>query len=368
LHKTYDVVIVGAGAAGVGCGAVLRHLQIDNFAILDREGVAASFDRWPPGMRFITPSFTSNAFGSLDLNAVALRTSPAFTLKTEHPTGTEYARYLRGVAKHFELPVQKNRDVQRIEPRDGGFRLHTSRGALRSKFVIWAAGEFQYPKLNPFSGAENCVHASHAGDWKGFPGDEVLVIGGYESGADAAYHLASAGKRVQVLDRAAPWTLSESDPSVALSPFTRDRLQSMNGAVELVAKVKVHGVTRTNGHFTVIAKDGRRWETASQPILATGFTGSLASIKNHFAWTRSGHALLTECDESTRTPGLFVAGPQVRHGNVIFCFIYKYRQRFAVVANEIAKRLDVSTEPLEVYRREQMFLDDLSCCGEECAC
>lgn len=194
------------------------------------------------------------------------------------------------------------------------------------------------------------------------------MIGGYESGADAAFHLASAGKLVRVLDRAAPWTLSESDPSVALSPFTHDRPQSVNGAVELVAKAKVHGVTRTNGHFTVIAKDGRRWGTASQPILAAGFTGGLAAVKDHFTWTRAGRALLTECDESTRTPGLFVVGPQVRHKNVIFCFIYKYRQRFAVVENEIARRLDRATEPLEVYRHEQMLLDDLSCCGEECAC
>ncbi|MCL4860149.1 MAG: NAD(P)-binding domain-containing protein, partial [Caldilineaceae bacterium] len=77
----YDVVIVGAGAAGVGMGVVLQNLGITNFTLLDRYEVGASFLRWPAEMRFISPSFTSNGFGLLDLNAVTLNTSPAHTLR-----------------------------------------------------------------------------------------------------------------------------------------------------------------------------------------------------------------------------------------------------------------------------------------------
>lgn len=367
MGKHYDVVIVGAGAAGVGCGVVLRHLGIENFTLVDRDNVGASFARWPAGMRFITPSFTGNAFGSLDLNAVAPATSPAFTLKTEHPAGAEYARYLRGVAKHFELPVKRERDVQRIEPLGAGFRIHTSGGPMRARFVIWAAGEFAYPRLNGFPGAGHCIHNSRVPSWSGFSG-EVVVIGGYESGADAACHLAQAGNRVVVLDRASPWTVSDSDPSVALSPYTRDRMRAVNGAVEWTANARVTAVKRSNGRYTVTAQDGRRWVTASPPVLATGFAGGLTLIRDLFPWTRQGHAKLTEKDESARTPGLFLAGPQVRHGSAIFCFVYKFRQRFAVVAGEIGSRLGVPLEPLEMYRSAGMFLDDLSCCGERCPC
>ena len=87
-----------------------------------------------------------------------------------------------------------------------------------------------------------------------------------------------------------------------------------------------------------------------------------------FEWRDDGFPLLTEHDESTVTNGLFLVGPQVRQGDVIFCFIYKFRQRFAVVANQIARRLRVSAKPLEEYRRYGMYLDDLSCCGDECVC
>jgi putative flavoprotein involved in K+ transport len=33
--ETYDVVIVGAGAAGIGLGVVLRDLGLENFTILE---------------------------------------------------------------------------------------------------------------------------------------------------------------------------------------------------------------------------------------------------------------------------------------------------------------------------------------------
>src|SRR5262249_4380784 len=146
--------------SGIGCGVVLKDLGISRFLIFDREHTGASFDRWPEEMRFITPSFTSNAFGLLDLNAVTLDTSPAFTLQVEHPTGHQYANYLRGVQKHFELPVRRRVEVHSVEPLERGFRLHTSKGMFRSKFVIWATGEFQFPDLNPFPGAEHCIHTS----------------------------------------------------------------------------------------------------------------------------------------------------------------------------------------------------------------
>ena len=103
--RSFDIVVVGAGAAGVGLGVTLRDLGIGNFAILERSAIGASFLRWPREMRFITPSFNSTQFGMLDLNAVCLDTSPAYSIGVEHPTGQEYAGYLRGVAKHFDLPI-----------------------------------------------------------------------------------------------------------------------------------------------------------------------------------------------------------------------------------------------------------------------
>ncbi len=372
MGKPFDVVIVGAGAAGIGCGIVLRDLEISRFTLLERYAVGASFLRWPAEMRFISPSFMSNPFGLLDLNAVALGTSPAYSLQSEHPTGAMYARYLQSLAAHFELPIQTGVEVHRVEPvaHEDGFILHTTHGHIRSRYVIWAAGEFQYPWLDPFPGAEHCLHNAHVRSWQGIAGNDVLVIGGYESGIDAAIHLSQLGKRVRVLDAHARWNDDDPDPSLSLSPFTHERLQIalQTGLVELIGDTLVDRVERTPHSYVVYDQRGQRWTSPVPPILGVGFSGSLRLISDCFEWDADGVPLLTEEDESTLMPGLFVAGPAVQHGPIIFCFIYKFRQRFAVVAQAIAERLGVDTGVLEVYRRQHMFLDDLSCCGDECVC
>lgn len=126
---------------------------------------------------------------------------------------------------------------------------------------------------------------------------------------------------------------------------------------------------RTNGSVQILAADGRSWTSAAAPVLATGFAGSTQLISDWFDWTESGRPILTEQDESTRLPGLFLVGREVQHRQHIFCFIYKFRQRFAVVARAIAGRLGMETDALEAYRANRMYLDDLSCCdAANCFC
>ena len=376
--RSFDIVIVGAGAAGLGFGVTLRDLGIENFVILDRAAVGASFLRWPRQTRFITPSFNSNQFGGLDLNAVCLQTSPAYSVGVEHPTGEEYAGYLRGVAKYFDLPVETGVDVLSVSAsaRRKGFRVNkrfrvkTSRGEVRARFVVWAGGEMQYPRTQGFHGAELCLHYSKVTSWDDLNGDERCIIGGSESGVDAAVALAAAGRRAVVFDREEPWKRKGSDPSQLLSPFTKARLNSAmdSGRVKLRGGCTVIGVRRNDNGYRLALADGGVVHCAEKPILASGFVGSASLVRSLFEWRDDGFPLLTENDESTVTKGLFLVGPQVRQGDVIFCFIYKFRQRFAVVANQIASRLRISTEPLEVYRDYGMYLDDLSCCGDDCAC
>ena len=368
-NQPYDVVIVGAGAAGIGCGVVLSELGLDRLTILERHQVGASFSLWPDEMSFITPSFPSHGFGLLDLNAVTLKTSPAIAFRREHITGKQYALYLQTVADYFALPIQTGVNVKAVEslPR-GGFTLHTSSGAISTQFVIWAIGEYQYPYLNPFPGAEHCLHNSKVQSWTELEGEEFLIIGGYESGMDAAANLVALGKKVTVLDRTGAWADPDSDPSVSLSPYTLQRLEFIyrTGRLDLVGDAPIEAVEPIPDGYAVYS-EYKKWVTAHPPILCTGFDTSLRQIAGLFNWSE-GYARLTPEDESTLVPGLFVSGPSVRHGDLIFCFIYKFRQRFAVIANAIAQRLDIDPSPLEAYREAGLFLDDLSCCDNDCIC
>lgn len=84
-----------------------------------------------------------------------------------------------------------------------------------------------------------------------------------------------------------------------------------------------------------------------------------------------GAPLLTPEDESTVTPGLFLVGPSVVHGTsngpLSFCFVYKFRQRFGVVADAIARGLGRETDAaVGACRDMNMFLDDFECCKAAC--
>ena len=139
----WPCIIVGAGAAGIGIARALQEVGVP-FLIIERHEIGGTFRRWPREMRFITPSFPSNSFGTLDLNSIAIGTSPAFTLECEHPTGDQYADYLLSVVDYFKLPIKMGIDVLSITPQPGGgFELQTSEGPIKAQHVIWAAGEFQ---------------------------------------------------------------------------------------------------------------------------------------------------------------------------------------------------------------------------------
>jgi putative flavoprotein involved in K+ transport len=436
-----QVIVVGAGASGIGAAQALKDFGVKDVLILEgSEEIGGSFVEWPAEMRLITPSFNHNAHGMMDLNSVVIGTSPSLgPFDHEHLSGIEYAQYLEFLVKQGRLRVamevtvtdvtlcnaSKSRKDSASKSNAAYFELDTSAGTFTCRYVVWAAGEFQYPAEGTFDGAELCQHNSEVESWKDLQGSEHVVIGGYESGIDATVNLAKHDKAVTVIGRRASWAQRLPDPSLELAPYTRQRLrearESSGDKLRLVGNREVYRVSQDKKKklFTVHTRPahgtrtrpGKRGEEAASgatsgqhhhgqhhataadekgdtdgdvpweltcpnpPILANGFEGSVAAlIKPLFQWTKPGgpcgtsDPILSDVDESTKTAGLFLCGPQVRHEGVVFCFIFKFRQRFAIVANAIAGRLGLSKEKTKEvedrYRKAQMFLDDLECCKE----
>lgn len=57
------LVIVGAGPSGIGLGILLKKMNFEDFVILEKEEIGASFRKWPKEMKLITPSFTGHDSG-----------------------------------------------------------------------------------------------------------------------------------------------------------------------------------------------------------------------------------------------------------------------------------------------------------------
>jgi putative flavoprotein involved in K+ transport len=371
-HRRVNVLIVGAGPAGLGCAAALADCQIPDVAVVDSKSVGASFAAWPVQMKLLTPSFNSNNFGAVDLNAITPDTSPADYCGFQHPTGQEYARYLQAVSLQREVTVSRAA-VRRLKRVAYGFHVECDKGIFQARFVIWAAGEFAHPDWQGIRGADQCLHSSQVQDWAALPGDQFTIVGGYESGLDTAMHLAWLGKEVSLLSRGEPWLSRDSDPSRAISPRTRDRLRrcllNAPGKISFFKNADIVEITEVDGQgWELTDSDGTPFFSRTKPILATGFRSALEIISQHFLW-RDGHAVLSEeADESTTTPGLFYAGPSLMHRGASFCFIYKFRSRFGIIARAIAQRLGLEwEEPLKLWRSRGFMLEDLDCCAD-CQC
>ena len=172
-----------------------------------------------------------------------------------------------------------------------------------------------------------------------------------------------------IFDKRDPWHDESSDPSVSLSTFSYERMEepSFKENVSLYPEKTVKSVELVDDLYELKLSDGRVFQSKTQPLLASGFIGSQSMVKHLFEDREDGFPLLNEYDETTKFPGMYLCGPSVRHDNHDFCFIFKFRQRFAVVAANIADSMGIPTDDfIEAYKGWGMYLDDLSCCGQEC--
>jgi len=372
-----SVLIVGAGPAGLGVATALKQAGVQDMLIIDAREIGASFLNWPRQMTLLTPSFHSNSFGLTDLNSIEPETSPADYLRTQHPTGPQYAKYLQAVAEYHKLPVQTGIQLTKVGKQGDQFIATTNQGDFTADHLIWATGQFFSPRDRAFPGSDLALHSSKVEDWGQLEGDEFTVVGGYESGVDAALNLVDLGKSVYLHSRGEPWSSDHPDPSRSLSPRTFDRLREVLKSEEKMKRLElfknsdIRRIEENRGWWALIDQDEIPSVSPTQPILANGFHSGLGVIESLFDYDENNLPVFSEeADESTITPGLFYSGPALVHRNSLFCFIYKFRSRFGVIAREIANRLGKSEveEKLSLYLKTGFMNTDLDCCTEcECA-
>lgn len=368
-----NVIIVGSGPAGIGIATLLNQTNID-YIVLEKRAIGNSFLEWPQNMKMITPSFPSNAFGQMDLNSICEATSPAFVFNKEHLTGEEYSEYLYGVADYFQINVHTNTEVLKVYQPKKGWMLETNQGQYFANYLIWVAGEFQNPQMKGIIGAEHCIHSSLIKDSEQVNGDDVVIIGGYESGVQLAFDFINNNKNVTLINPNKVDAMNTSNPSRILSPYTYTKYNKIKHSplyTEILGEV--YSVAKKEKVYQLQLKDERLFKTKNTPICATGFSFVKKPIEEFVTYREDGSPKLhKETDEFFGRKNLYLSGPAVRHDNHIFCFIYKFRQRFGVIVEDILRKEGCEEEDLSFlvnqWKKNGMYLADLSCCGEECVC
>ena len=209
-HRAVDVLIVGAGQAGLGTGYWLARHTSDSFLIIDaapRPGECWC-DRWD-SLTLFTPRRFS---------ALPGRRFPKG--ESRYPTKAEMQDYLVGYARRFELPMQLDTRAEVVEPADGGgFLARTNRGTISARQIVVATGPFSQPAQPAAAdGLDPEVHQLHSSEYTrpaDIPLGDVLVVGGGNSAAQLAAELAPT-HRVTIAAPQPLWYLPEEILGISL--------------------------------------------------------------------------------------------------------------------------------------------------------
>jgi putative flavoprotein involved in K+ transport len=181
-----DVLVIGAGQAGLAVGWHLRERGIRSLLLLDAGPEVGHVwrSRWD-SLRLFTPA-EYDALPGMPFPA------PVGT----YPTKDEVADYLRGYAAAFELPVRLNTRVTRLTKTGDTFHADTSSGPITARQVVIATGPFQTPVVPPLARhlAADVVQL-HSADYRNpdqLPDGPVLVVGAGNSGLQIAAELAAS--------------------------------------------------------------------------------------------------------------------------------------------------------------------------------
>lgn len=179
----YDVVIIGAGQAGLALGF---HLKKTNrtFLLLDQaKDIGATWRNRYDSLTLFTPRAYSELPG-LELKGA----------RQGYPTKDEVADYLVNYASYHSLPIKLNTTVTRMTKRETGFKIETTKETIQSKNAVIATGPFQEPFIPSFAdNLSDDVYQLHSSQYKNptqLKDGPVLVVGGGNSGAQIAVELA----------------------------------------------------------------------------------------------------------------------------------------------------------------------------------
>ena len=190
---TYEIICIGAGPTGLATAIEAKRAGLKAL-VIDKGCLCNSIFHYPVNMVFFT---TPELLEIGDLPLV----SP-----NEKPTRTEALKYYRKAAEHYQLDLRLFERVERVEGHDGNFTVVTraEKGIAQrytAKKIAVATGYYDLPNVMGIPG-EDLPHVSHYyTEPFAFWNQDVVVIGGKNSAAEAALDLYRNGVRVTLVHR-----------------------------------------------------------------------------------------------------------------------------------------------------------------------
>jgi putative flavoprotein involved in K+ transport len=341
LRAPLDVLVIGAGQAGLAVGHLLARGQLQFLLIDAAPELGHSWrSRWD-SLRLFTPAEYD-----------ALPGMPFPAAPGTYPGKDEVAAYLKAYAEQFDLPVMLDTRVHHVErpapmksKERGLFRVVTSRETLWTRQVVVATGPFQQPRIPDvaagFGPRVTQLHSSAYHRPSDLPVGKVLVVGAGNSGLQIALELSqtrdvhvAVGTRQKAvsqrpLGRDLFWWLTKAGliSRPASSPVTA-WLRKRGGDLVIgsswddidAAGISIHPrLTSATGDSACYA-DGTRLDDIAVVVWATGFRPDYGWLDVPGIW--DGHQV-HHARGRTPVPGVWFIGLPWQHtrGSALLGFV-----------------------------------------------
>ena len=295
MHAPLDLLIIGAGPCGLAAAISAQRAGLAA-RVLDAGSVVSTITQYPYYVSFFSTA------EKLSLGGVP------FVVATEKPTRRDALAYYRAITRHFQLDVRQYERVTAIARRDDGFIVHSetlegARASTRAGAVCVATGYFGSPNRLGVPG-EELPHVTHVYR-EGHPAfdQDVVVVGGGNSAAEAALDLWRAGARVTLVHfgptfdkKIKPWVL----------PDLQNRMKE--GAIGARWNSRVTAIAP--GLLTIRGSQGEERLAARFVYVMTGFAPNTDLLRDAGVPIHKVTGIPAHDPDTLETtvPGLFIAG------------------------------------------------------------
>ena len=172
--KVIDLVIVGAGPAGIGASLAAMERKL-NFVTLEQDSLGGTVAHYPRGKIVMTEPAQLPIIGKM---------------KFRETTKEVLLDYWEQVVARVNLKINFQEQVETIEAENSGFHVKTSRREYHTRAILLAIGRRGTPRKLGVPGEEHTKVVYRLIDPAQYRNRRVLVVGGGDSALEAAASIA----------------------------------------------------------------------------------------------------------------------------------------------------------------------------------